>query len=253
VRTRKSNQGKWFVGYKKHTLRLWLTSVAGQVVLVPLMSWAAPANRQDLLFLEPSLRYCHRQLEFVPELLVADMAYIHLQMQRRLREELGVGVVTRLRGDFDLPKAVEPGLTLRCAEGQPLEWLGLHQREQLHWFAVRDPQPLCPWCEKQSRCPREFSFAPADHEIVFGTVPVSSPTARRLLRQVRSWIEASQGYEKNQLGLAKMHLNGLRFCWTMALLADTVCLLRAHALLKSPPAKPILSDLIPRQMALSFD
>jgi hypothetical protein len=253
VRTRKSNHGKWFVGYKKHTLRLWLTNMAEQVVLVPLMSWAAPGNRQDLLFLEPSLRYCLKHLEFVPELLVADMAYIDLNLQRRMREELGVGIVTRLRADFDLPKTVEPGLAFRCVEGQPLEWLGLHQREQLHWFAVRDPQPLCPWCEKQIRCPREFSFAPADHEIVFGTVPTNSLTARRLLRQVRSWIEASQSYEKNQLGLRKVYLNGLRFCWIMTLLADTVCLLRAHALLKNSTAKPILSHLIPRQMPLSFD
>jgi hypothetical protein len=240
------------VGCKKHTLRLWLSNVGGQVVLVPLMSWAAPANRQDLLFLEPSLRYCHKHLEFVPELVVADMAYIHLKMQRRMREELGVGIVTRLRADFDLPKIIEPGLTFRCSEGQPLEWLGLHEREQLHWFAVRDAEPLCPWCAQQSRCPREFSFAAADHEIVFGTVPVNSSTAKRLLRQVRSWIEASQSYEKNQLGLGKMYLNGLRFCWTMALLADTVCLLQAHALLKSPADEPLLADLIPEQLALGF-
>jgi len=97
---------------------------------------------------------------------------------------------------------------------------------------------------------RHSSFSPA--QIVFGTVPVNSSTAKRLLRQVRSWIEASQSYEKNQLGLGKMYLNGLRFCWTMALLADTVCLLRAHALLKSPADKPLLANLIPEQLALGF-
>jgi hypothetical protein len=253
VRTRKSNLGRWFVGYKKHTLRLWLTEVAEQVALVPLMSWAAPANRQDLLFLEPSLRYCHRHLEFTPELLVADMAYINLQTQRRMREELGVGIVTRLRPDMDLPKAMEPGLTFCCAEGQPLEWLGLAGREQLHWFAVRDAQPLCMWCPQQSRCPREFSFAAADHEIVFGTVPVQSVTGRRLLRQVRSWIEASQSYEKNQLGLDQMYYNSLRFCWSMVLLADTVCLLRAHALLKTRADKPLLADLFPTQIPLGLE
>jgi hypothetical protein len=217
------------------------------------MSWAAPANRQDLLFLEPSLRYGHKFLDCVPDLLVADMAYIHLQMQRRVRQELGVGIVTRLRADFDLPKAIEPGVLLRCAQGQPLEWLGLHEREQLHWFAVRDPQPLCPWCPQQSRCPREFSFAPTDHEIVFGTIPVNSGTARRLLRQVRSWIEASQSYEKNQLGLGKLYLNSLRFCWTMTLLADTICLLRAHALLKASAGKPWLKDLMPEQIPLGLE
>lgn len=253
MRTRKSNLGRWFVGYKKHTLRLWLGSVAEQVVLVPLMSWAAPANRQDLLFLETSLRYCRQHLEFVPELVVADMAYIHLKMQQRVRQELGVGIVTRLRSDFDLPKSIEPALTFRCAQGQSLEWLGLQPRDQLHWYAVRDPEPLCPWCPEQSRCPREFSFAPAEHEIVLGTVPVNSVTSKRLLRQVRSWIEASQSYEKNQLGLGKMYLNSLRYCWTMALLADTVCLLRAHALLKAGGDKPLLAELIPKQIPLGLE
>lgn len=216
------------------------------------MSWAAPANRQDLLFLEPSLRYCSRVLDFAPDLVVGDMAYIHLQMHRRLRERLRVGVVTRLRPDFDLPKALEPGLTLRCAQGQRLEWLGLHERDQLHWFAVRESQPLCPWCPEQTRCPREFSFAPSDHEIVFGTVPHSSEVAKRLLRQVRSWIEANQSFEKNQLGLAKVFLNSLRFCWTMVLLADTVSLLRAQAALKDAPPQPLLRELLPQQLKLEI-
>jgi hypothetical protein len=234
-------------------LRLWLSNVVEQVVLVPLMSWAAPANRQDLLFLEPSLRYCQQHLELVPELVVADMAYTDFKMQHRLRQEMGVGIVTRLRGNYDLPKAIEPGVSFSCAQGQPLEWLGLHEREQLHWFAVRDAQPLCPWCPEQSRCPREFSFRPVDHEIVFGTVPTNSPTAKRLLRQVRTWIEATQSYEKNQLGLGKIYLNSLRFCWIMALLADTVCLLRAQAILRNPPVKSLLGGLAPNQMKFKFE
>ena len=216
------------------------------------MSWAAPANRQDLLFLEPTLRYCHRVLEFVPDLVVGDMAYIHLQMQRRLRENLRVGIVTRLRPDFDLPKELEPGLTLRCAQGQRLEWLGLHERDQLHWFGVRESQPLCPWCPEQTRCPREFSFAPSDHEIVFGTVPYSSRVATRLLRQVRSWIEASQSFEKNQLGLSQIFLNSLRFCWTMTLLADMVSLLRTHAAIKDAPSQNLLRELLPQQLNLEM-
>jgi hypothetical protein len=252
VRTRKSNQGRWFVGYKKHSLRLWLANVADQVVLAPLMSWAAPANRQDLLFLEPSLRYCHKRLDFVPDLVVADMAYIHMEMQRRVRDQLGVGIVTRLRPDFDLPKRLEPSVLFQCSQGQSLEWLGLHPADQLHWFAVRSHEPLCPWCWQQNSCPREFSFAPTDHEIALGTIPVNSTTARRLLKQVRSWIEASQSYEKNQLGLGKMYLNSLRLCWFVSLLADTVCLLRAHAILQAPPARTPLKKMLPGQMNFQF-
>jgi hypothetical protein len=233
-------------------LRLWVRQGVDSVLLVPLMSWVAPANRSDALFLEPSLRYCQRHWNWTPDIVLADMAYINLARQRRLREELQVGVITKLRPDFDLPKAIELGVTLRCPQGQKLQWLGLHEKENLHWFAVRDPEPLCPWCWQQSQCPREFSFAPEDHEIVFGMIPVNSALGQRLLLRVRPWIEATQAYDKNRVGLAKMFFNSLRLTAIMALLADTTYLLRAHAILKSPPAQPLLENLLPNQMNFEF-
>jgi Transposase domain (DUF772) len=253
ARTVKSGQSKWFVGYKKHTLRLWLSYLDNQVVLVPLVSWAAPANRADVLFLESSLRYIRRCLEFLPDLVVADMAYISLAMQRRVREQMHVGIVTALRPDFDLPKSIEKGVMLTCPQGQKLEWLGLHEVEQLHWFGVRDDQPLCVWCPEQTRCAREFCFSPQEHEIVFGTIPLRSRVGKRLLRGVRSWIEAAQSYEKNQLGLNRIFLNSLRLCWTMSLLADTVCLLRARAFSGQSSIRPPLFRLLPRQIPLGLD
>src|SRR4051794_20598773 len=102
----------------------------------------SPANRGDVLFLEPGLRYCAEHFDFSPDLVVGDMAYINLATQRRLREELHIGFVTRLRPDFDLPKHVEPALRLMCRQGQRLQWLGLCEKERLHWFAVRDQEPL---------------------------------------------------------------------------------------------------------------
>jgi hypothetical protein len=252
ARSVKSGQSRWFIGYKKHTLRLWIGAPGDPVLLVPLMSWAAPGNRCDVLFLEPSLRHCQKQLQFVPDLVVGDLAYVDMAMQRRVREQLHVGIITPLRRDFELPKTAEPGLTLRCPHGQELEWLGLHESEKLHWFAVRQNPTLCPWCWEQSRCPREFAFAPHEHETVFGTVPVNSRVGQKLLRQVRKWIEAAQSYEKNQLGLSVMFLNSLRLTWTMCLLADTVCLLRAHAVQKNPPAKSLLRGLLPEQMRLDL-
>jgi hypothetical protein len=253
ARTVKSGQSKWFVGYKKHTLRLWLSYLEEQVVLVPLVSWAAPANRGDVLFLESSLRYSQNRLEFLPDLVIADMAYINLGMQRRVREQMHVGILTALRPDFDLPKSVEPGLLLTCTQGQKLEWLGLHEPEQLHWFGVRETHPLCPWCPEQSRCGREFSFSPQEHEIVFGTIPLKSRVAKRLLGGVRGWIEAAQSYEKNQLGLNLLFLNSLRLCWIMSLLADTVCLLRARAFLGTPLFHPPLFRLFPKQLPLLLE
>jgi hypothetical protein len=220
----------------------------GPILLAPLISWAAPGNRGDVLFLEPSLRYCHLRLGFAPDLVVGDLAYLNVDVQRRLREQLRVGVVTPLK----LSKAADTGLTFRCRQGQKLEWLGLNETEQLHWFGVRDPQPLCNWCWEQGPCPREFAFAPSEHETVFGTVPVQSLVAQKLLGQVRQWIEASQSYEKNQLGLTSLFLNSLRLAWIFTLLADTVCLLRCKASLTAPSNRPILFELFPAQMQLDL-
>ena len=44
ARTFKSGQSRFFVGYKKHTFRLWIARYERGVLLVPLVSWAAPAN-----------------------------------------------------------------------------------------------------------------------------------------------------------------------------------------------------------------
>ena len=218
--------------------------------MAPLISWAAPANRDDSLFLEPSISYCARHLEWTPDIVVGDMAYVHMQVQRRLREQRHVALVTKLRPNMVLPEEFEDVRTMTCEHGQVLRWLGLNEVEQLHWFG--DPEPLCTWCWQKSSCPREFSFAPQEHEILYGTIPLSSPVAQQLLRQARSWIEATQSYDKNQLGLSQIFFNSLRFSWLICLLADTVALLRARAISSEPERAHPLAELMPQQLNLEL-
>jgi len=215
---------------------------------VPLSSWIAPANRDD----SPSIRYCARHLKWTPNIVVGDMAYVNLHTQRWLREELAVALVTKLKPNMVLPEEFENVNTMTCEQGQVLRWLGLQEIDQLHWFGVTDPDPLCSWCWQKSSCPQQFSFAPSAHEILYGTIPVSSRVAKRLLRQARSWVEAAQSYEKNQLGLNQIFFNSLRLAWVVCLLADTVALLRALALTRQPAEVPLLRELVPHQMHLDL-
>jgi len=219
---------------------------------VPLISWIAPANRDDSVFLEPSIRYCARQLEWIPDIVVGDMAYVNLHVQRRLRQELHVALVTKLKPNMVLPEEFEDVSTMTCEQGQVLHWLGLQEWDQLHWFGVTDANPLCSYCWEQSSCPRQFSFAPSAHEILYGTIPLSSRVAKRLLRQARSWVEAAQSYEKNLLGLSQIFLNSLRLAWVVCLLADTVALLRAAAFTREPKSVALLRELAPTQMQLDL-
>ena len=241
------------VGYKKHTLRLWLNQRSDPVLLIPIISWAVPANRGEALFLWPSLHYCSRRLEWLPDIVVGDMGYISLEVQRKIRERLGVTVVTKLRPDMKLIAPFETGPVPVCRQGQALTWLGLEARDQLHWFGVATADALCFRCWEQSRCARQFSYAPADHEILFGQIPLASRVARVLLEKVRPWIEPAQSYEKNQLGLNQMFLNSLRLTWINCLLADSVVLLRAHALLRQPTRSSPLQELISNQLSLALE
>jgi hypothetical protein len=252
-RTIKTGQSRWFVGYKKHTLRVWLRQCDQKVLLAPLMSWVAPAHRGDALFLNPSLLYCEKHLDWKPDIVVGDMAYINLQKQRQIRERMNVAVITKLRADMNLPDEFDPGPILTCEQGQQLDWLGLDHREQLHWFGVRQKDPLCSRCWQQSLCGREFSFPPLRHEILYGLIPLSSRVAQVLLRRARPWIEASQSYEKNQLGLGKVFLNSLRLAWSFCLLADAVGLLRARATIGQIQKPSPLHQLAPKQANLRFD
>lgn len=252
-RTIKTGQSRWFVGYKKHTLRVWLRQCQPKVLLAPLISWLAPAHRGEALFLQPSLRYCQKYLEWQPDIVVGDMGYINLHKQRQIREQMGVAVVTKLRPDMILPDEFDAGPVLTCEQGQPLQWLGLDERDQLHWFGVRQNDPLCLRCWQHSACAREFSFPPGQHEILYGMIPLSSQVAQVLLKQVRPWIEASQSYEKNQLGLSELFLNSLRLTWIHGLLADAVALLRARALLSRPVEPPLLRNIAPKQNWLPLE
>jgi hypothetical protein len=65
-----------FVGYKKHTLRLWLHHYSVGVQLVPLISWVTPAHVSEGGLLVPSLQHCHQHWDWCPPLVVADMGGI---------------------------------------------------------------------------------------------------------------------------------------------------------------------------------
>ena len=248
ARTVKSGQSRWFIGYKKHTLRLWLAHYSPAVLLVPLISWAVPANRGEALFLWSSVRDCQRRLSWLPQWVVGDLAYVRLPTQRRLREELNVAVVTKLRGDMHLVEPFTGRGLARCPQGEPLRWLHYDAEHQQQWFGVGAEPELCAWCWEQTRCAREFAYASVNHEILLGLVPHGSWLSNHLLDKVRPWAEPAQAIEKHQLGLSSFFLNSLQLAWIMCLLADLVVLLRARALLQNPRADAGLGELNPQQL-----
>ena len=215
ARTLKSGQSRFFVGYQKHTLRLWLRQYPRGVLLVPLISWAAPANLSEGCLRRPSLRYGGRRFGWRPDVVVGDMGYLDAATKRYAREQWQVAVITRLREKMRLVPPFEMPTRTVCPHGQALEWLSGEAVAQHHWFGVCARAPLGGGCWQASECPREFSDAASDHETLLGVLPMSTRVTQRLLQQVRPWIEPAQAYEKNQLGLSQVFFNSLRLTWTM--------------------------------------
>lgn len=242
------------MGYKKHSFRLWWRDYSPAVLLVPLVSWVTPANVSEGGLLVPNLHYCDQRWSWWPRQVVADMGYLAAEGKRRCREHWHVAVVTHLRSDMKLVAPFVSEREAACAQGQTLQWLGYETRDDLHWFGPTPTAELCSSCWQASGCPRQFAYAPATHETLLGLLPLNTLAAQRLLQQVRPWIEPAQAYEKNQLGLGHMFFNSLRLTWCLALLADAVGLLRAHALWHAPAVeRALLHELIPQQAELHFE
>jgi hypothetical protein len=203
--------------------------------------------------LVPSIYRCRQKFGWVPEIVVGDLGYIEQNKKRHLREKFGVAVVTKMKSDMTIKAPFESWNKVVCDQGQSLAWLGFDQRHYEHWFGVEQTDSLCGTCWKSSSCPREFNFPPEHHETLLGLLPLNSKVAQRLLKQCRSWIEATQSYDKNQLGLSQFFLNSLRLTWICSLLADSVCLLRALVLLEKKENSNLLKELFPSQSTFGFD
>jgi len=251
-RTLKTGQSRWFVGYKKHTLRLWLPTVHPSVTLVPLVSWVGPANVSEGRLLVPSLHWCKKHLGWWPGIIVADMGYLAAESKRAARQGWQVAVVTKLRADMKLVPPYVSWNQAECPQGEPLEWWEYDPVSDLHWFGTRPEPSLCSRCWEASRCARQFSYLPSQHETLFGLLPLASRPAQRLLQQVRPWIEPAQSFEKNQLGLSEMFLNSLRLAWCMSLLADSAVLVRVMAWLDTPAEEHLLAPLAGDQLELGL-
>lgn len=234
-------------------MRLWLAEYEPAVLLVPLVSWVAPANRGENGFLTPSLKRLWERWSWCPRFLVGDLGYIGAPHKAYCRKRWDTAVLTHRRGDQALVAPFESEREACCPHGQPLRWLGYDVASQEQWFGPSDNPGLCALCWERSTCAQEFAYPAAAQETLLGRLPLTTRGAQTLLKRVRPWIEAAQSYEKNQLGLSAMFLNSLRLTWCWALLADAVSILRARALLQQKtPSKCLLAELAPRQMLLGL-
>jgi len=252
ARSRRPGETRFFVGYKKHSLRLWISGYTPAIMLAPLVSWVTPAHVPEGYLLKPSLWYCRQRLRWWPQVVVGDMGYIHQETKRWLRMHWKIAVLTRLKADRQRASPFRHDQPMRCEQGQPLNWLNYDAENNQQWFGVLDPEPLCTTCWEQSHCARQFAYNIAPQQTFLGMIPLNTKAGWKLVRSSRSWIEAAQSFDKNQLGLDRLFLNSLALTWPFSLLADSVALLRCLVQLSVPPDQDLLADLFPTQSTFDF-
>lgn len=111
------------MGYKKHTLRLWLNVYEPSVRLIPIVSWLTPADVPEGYLLKPSIRYCWDRLGWRPDIVVGDLGYIHGQTKREVRQQWKVAVVTKMKADMNIIPPFDSPRVVACPQGQPLQWI----------------------------------------------------------------------------------------------------------------------------------
>ena len=153
-RTLKTGQSRWFVGYKKHTLRLWLPTRHDSVTLLPLVSWVTPGNVSEGGLLRPSLHWCRKHLGWWPGLVVADMGYLSAESKRAARTGWQCAVITKLRADMKLVPPYVSTEQMCCPQGQPLEWWEHDEASGTQWFRARASREPGAWGWEASQCPR---------------------------------------------------------------------------------------------------
>lgn len=222
------------------------------MTLLPPVTWVTPANVSEGGLLLPSLRWCRSHLGWWPGIVVADMAYLSGASKAAARTGWQTAVVTKLRADMRLLPPYQSAVHVACPQGQALEWWEHDAPGEEQWFRVPENPECCPHCWEASACPRHFHYAAGAHETLLGLIPLASRVSRRLLRrllrQVRPWIEPAQSFEKNQLGLGRMFFNSLRLTWQMSLWAGSAVLLRTMAWLDAPEETSLLAGLAPNQL-----
>ena len=131
------------------------------VTLVPLVSWATPANVAEGGLLVPSLNWCRRHLNWWPGVVVADMGYLAAESKQAARESWQTAVVTKLRSDMKLVPPYVTAEQVECPQGQRLEWWEHEPDSDLQWFRVGAEPTLCGqcweaacWINRSKRSPR---------------------------------------------------------------------------------------------------
>jgi hypothetical protein len=231
-RTKKSGQSPYFVGYKKHTLRLWL-KIKGKNRLIPLISFIEPANVYEGKLLSPMIQKAQEDLSLPIDVVVGDMGYISADQKRDLRKQWQTAVLTKVRENMSPPEKYLDYGCPECPEGVPLSWDGYSPDQESHRYIPSTDHPACSLCRLQGNCYQEIYIRSDIDEHHFGIIPLHTKVSQRLLREIRPQVERGFENDKNKLHLNRFFTNSLKMARIIGYLSDASQILLLFAAMKT--------------------
>lgn len=223
-RTKKSGQSEWFVGYKKHTLRI-LFMDQPPLWSIPAVTIVKPANAGDGDVLSAMVVFWPPYLP--APIIVADMGYLQAERKKQLREQYNISLITRVRSSMKPPQdfGLEPDGCPTCFWGQRLHHELFDWEKQKHLYLKPDDGQDCCQCPFSYCCPQEFWFSPEIHETYLGVWPLHTKLAQKLLQYARPFAEPAFSEDKNRFMLKSLFINSLSLAEFASLMVDSTKLL----------------------------
>jgi hypothetical protein len=217
----KVNGGRFFVGYRKHTIIV--RSPNGPI---PVISAVFAPKVGDNRVLLPLLKLLKAHTGLDLEYVVADLGYYDEELHRKALHETGTAVVTGLKQNAALPEEVNEKGQPECPQGERLVWDGFE--DGISWF--RGDTAACETCPLQAGCPQQFGFSFDEAPRVFSPIPHGTEIHEAMLN-FRRQVELQYAQESNQVDSVLRHkkvpFRGLSRVRIFAVIADIARLVQA--------------------------
>lgn len=194
--------------------------VKGKNLMVPLVSFIAPANVHEREFLNPMIRNSKNELSLHINIILGDMSYISSEQKMQLRRQSHTAVLTRVRENMQPPKEYFDYGCPECLEGIPLCWDGYDAETEMHCYTTPIDNPTCDTCWQHGNCYQELYVSPSIDEHHFGMIPLHTKVSQRLLQKIRPQVERGFENDKNKLYLNRFFVNSLKLAKILGHLSD---------------------------------
>lgn len=230
-RSKKSGKSPYFVGYKKHTLKVILPEL-GKVI--SLCSITAPANEPDGSFYLPLLGRAVEGSGLTIAAVCGDLGYCSQELKRESRQRYGAPLVTGVKSNTVFSELFNPNGNPTCEEGIRLEFLEYDPSTQELIYKGTEE---CNSCPLMGTCPREFAFPCHLHETLLCPIPYHTELSLRLRKKIRPLSEPTFSEEKHIFNLAHVQMKSLDFAAVLSDLADICKVLKVMAGFKQNKGK----------------